>query len=186
MSLKIKNFWMLLALLVSASVFTGCDSDDPTPVNEEELITTVNVTFTNTADAGDVVVAKFLDLDGEGGNDPVITDPTLRADATYTVTVAFLNESETPAEDITEEVEEEGEEHQIFMEVSEGLNLTYAYGDTDATGNPLGLTGTATTGAASDGTLNVVLRHEPTKPNNGLADAGGDTDISINFSVKIQ
>lgn len=186
MNLKIKNFWMLLALLVSASVFTGCDNDDPEPVNEEELITTVRVTFTNQANAGDVVVATFTDIDGEGGDDPITVNPTLSANATYTVGVEFLNESETPAEDITEEVEEEGDEHQVFMVVSGGLNLTYEYGDTDGNGNPLGLTGTAATGAASTGTLNVVLRHEPKKPNTGLADAGGETDITVDFAVTIQ
>jgi hypothetical protein len=30
------------------------------------------------------------------------------------------------------------------------------------------------------------LRHEPTKPNEGLSDAGGETDIEATFSVIIQ
>jgi len=30
------------------------------------------------------------------------------------------------------------------------------------------------------------LRHEPTKPNTGLSDAGGETDISATFDVSVQ
>lgn len=177
---------MLFSLLLAVTIVTSCDDDDPEPVNEEELITTVNVTFTNQADQS-VVTATFRDLDGDGGNAPVITNPTLDANANYSVTVEFLDESDAnDVEDITEEVEEEGDEHQVFFVVGSGLNFTYTYGDTDGAGNPLGLIGTGATGAAGSGNLNIVLRHEPTKPNTGLSDAGGETDIDVTFNVTIQ
>jgi hypothetical protein len=38
----------------------------------------------------------------------------------------------------------------------------------------------------SSGTLTVTLRHEPTKPNTGLGDAGGETDIAATFNVTVQ
>lgn len=177
--------------MLAVLVFTGCDSDDPDPVDEPELITTLNVTFTNTADASDVVTASFRDLDGEGGNDGVTTNPTLSANAAYTVMVEFLNEADTPAEDITAEVREEDEEHQVFFITGSGLNFTYAYGDQDADNNPVGLTGTATVGAAGSGTLDVVLVHEPTKSatgvsNGDITNAGGEEDIRVQFTVTIQ
>ena len=187
MKLNFKNPWAILSLSLALVVMTGCDDDDPEPVNDEELITTVTVTFTNTADQS-VVTATFRDTDGDGGNAPDITQPgALAADATYNVTIAFLDESDaSDVEDITEEIDEEADEHQVFYVTSTGLNLTYAYGDTDGDQNPLGLVGTMTTGAASTGTLNIVLRHEPTKPNTGLGDAGGETDIDVTFNVTIQ
>ena len=80
----------ILGMFLMLSVFTACDSDDPEPVNEEELITTVELTFTNDNDASDVRTASFTDLDGEGGNDPIIDNISLMADATYTLTVKFL------------------------------------------------------------------------------------------------
>ena len=176
----------MLIVLVSS-----CKSDDPEPVNDEEVITTVRVTFTNTANAQDVVVATFTDLDGPGGNDGVTQHPTLSANSTYTTTIEFLNESETPAEDITEEVEEEDLDHQVFFVSGAGLNMTYAYGDQDSQGNPLGLTGTSTTAAASTGTLNVILIHEPNKSGTGVStgdptNAEGEEDISVVFNVTIQ
>ena len=189
-TLEIKSKW-LLSLLLAVLVITGCDSDDPDPVDEPELITTLNVTFTNTADASDMVTASFRDLDGEGGNDGVTTNPTLSANATYSVTVEFLNESVTPTEDITAEVREEDEEHQVFFISGSNLNFTYAYGDEDADNNPIGLTGTATIGAAGSGTLDVVLVHEPTKSATGVSggditNAGGEEDIRVQFTVTIQ
>ncbi len=45
---------------------------------------------------------------------------------------------------------------------------------------------TLTTGVAGTGTLTFTLRHEPTKPNTGLSDAGGETDITVTFDVTIQ
>ncbi len=191
--LEIRLNWLvsLMTAMMVVLVMSGCDSDDPDPVDEPELITTMNVTFTNTADASDVVTASFRDLDGEGGNDGVTTNPTLSANATYTVTIEFLNESETPAEDITAEVREEDEEHQVFFIAAAGLNFTYAYGDQDADNNPIGLTGTATIGAASSGTLDVVLVHEPMKSAAGVSsgditNAGGEEDIRVPFTVTIQ
>lgn len=180
--------YFLLAML-AVSVFS-CDSDDPEPVHEEELITTLKVTFTGTGNTTGTEVATFQDLDGEGGDDPVITNPTLEANGTYNVTVEFLNETESPAEDITEEVEEEDDEHQVFF-VATGAEFTYAYNDEDGDGNPLGLDGTATTGTAGAGTLQVLLIHEPNKSGEGVADgdptnAGGETDISVTFNLTIQ
>lgn len=180
----------ILGMFLMLSVFTACDSDDPEPVNEEELITTVELTFTNDNDASDVVTASFTDLDGEGGNDPIIDNISLMANATYTLTVKFLNEEETPAEDITEEVEEEDEDHQVFY-VATGAEFTYAYGDQDSNQNPLGLTGTVTTGAASNGTLQVILIHEPNKTAAGVRDgdptnAGIESDIDVTFNLSIQ
>ncbi|WP_420388369.1 hypothetical protein [Roseivirga sp.] len=185
--LKLK--WLLvLAVVLSIS---ACDNDDPEPVNEEELITTVRVTFTSTGATDEVIVATFKDLDGPGGNAPEITNPTLSANNTYSVSVEFLNETETPAEDITEEVSEEAKEHQVFFEVASALNFTYSYNDTDGDGNPIGLSGNVTTGDASSGTMAVVLIHEPNKSASGVSsgdatNAGGEEDVRVSFTVTIQ
>lgn len=183
---KLNWVFILLALFAISS----CDDDDPEPVNEEELITTVRVTFTPST-GGTAIVASFQDFDGPGGSSPLTNNPSLAANTTYNVSVQFLNETETPTEDITEEVEEEADEHQVFFVVGSGLNLTYAYGDQDGNGNPLGLAGTVTTGNASTGTMDVVLVHEPNKSATGVAagdptNAGGEEDVRVTFTVTIQ
>ena len=175
----------MYALLSIAMI--GCSDDDTAPevINDEEVITTV--IFTLTPESGDQVVLTTVDLDGDGPDEPVTTVVGNFAENTqYQGAVRFLNETETPAEEITEEVLEEADEHQVFYTTTDGLNIETQYEDEDSQGNPLGLQITLPTGAASQGSLPVTLRHEPVKPNDGLDSAGGETDIATSFDVTIE
>lgn len=173
-----------LSFLVVGFVSCSNDDDNPEPIDEEEVITTMNVTLTAT---GSPILLQSQDLDGDGPNAPVITvSGSLNANTTYNGSIELLNETETPAEDITEEVEEEDEEHQFFFSTS-GAVTGVDYDDVDGDGNPVGLSFTLTTGDAGNGTLQITLRHEPKKPNDGtLADAGGETDIAQSFSLVVE
>lgn len=182
-----KNNLFKVAFLATAAVFISCEDDDPVSINEEEVITTVEYELVNNADANDIVTLLSTDNDGDGPNLPVVTvSGPFTAGAVYSGDVEFLNETETPAEDITEEVEEEGDEHEVFYIVN-AADISIAKTDTDDDGNPLGLVTTLTAGTAGAGTLTIVLRHEPNKPNNGtLTDAGGETDVQVEFDVTVQ
>lgn len=179
---------ILAAIAITGLVFTGCSNDDdaPAPVNEEEVITTLSVTLVPTA-GGNTITLTSRDLDGDGPDAPVVTvSGNLAANATYTGAVAVLNETETPAENITLEVVEEDLEHQFFFVAGGNLDITTNGFNLDSDGNILGTTFNVTTGAASTGTYTVTLIHEPMKPNTGVADAGGETDIEVTFDVTIQ
>lgn len=177
--------------LAGALAFSACDDDDdPTPVNEEEVITTATLTLSPAVGGGIPVMMSFRDLDGDGGNAPIITGGTLAANISYNYTLVLLNEQATPAENITTEVEEEGDEHQFFFRPT-GVNLSHSYGDVDENSRPIGITGTLTAGAASTGTLTVTLRHEPNKTAEGvlagnITNAGGETDIEVIFPVTVR
>lgn len=178
-----RNFFYAAAALT----LLACESDDlPEVINEEELITTVEVTLTNTTDPNNVVVYKRVDLDGDGPGQPIFTTTgNVQANATYTGATRFLNETTNPVEDITVEVAEEATEHEVFY-LPTVSGLTISKTDLDSDGNPLGLRFTARTAAAGTGNLTVVLRHEPKKPNNNtLSDAGGETDVQVVFSVNV-
>ncbi len=182
------KFKFLSVLFFSGLLFTACSSDDdvPEPVNEEEVITTLTVSLSTDGSATPITLIT-RDLDGDGPNPPVITvSGNLAAGTTYNGTIVLLNETVTPPENITEEVEEEDDEHQFFYTVGSGLNVTTEYGNFDGDGNPLGTEFTLITGAASSGTLTFTMRHEPKKPNTGLADAGGETDIAASFNVTVK
>lgn len=181
-----KKFTTLLVVLTI--VFASCKNNDPEPVNEEEVITTVIVTLTPTA--GTPVTLTYRDLDGDGPNAPVITGGTLVAGTTYTGAIQVLNETETPAEDITEEIEEEDDEHQFFFSFTNGVATT-AYTDLDGNNNPIGLAFTLTAGAAGQGDFTVILLHEPDKTAPGVAggeptNAGGETDVEATFPITVQ
>ena len=189
-----KTFRYIFIFFMISSFIVGCkkdDDDDPTPVipNEEELITTVIYTLTDDT-TGTTYEFRFTDLDGDGSNAPVVTSDSIPANSKFTAKVEFLNETETPAEDITEEIMEEDTEHQLFFTVT-GANYTIEYSDTDPDGNPLGLETAVTSGATGNGSLSIVLRHEPNKNAPGVSDgditnAGGETDIEVDFPLNIR
>ena len=182
-----KNLKLLAALFIAMTIFISCDDDDDIiPVNEEEVITTMTVTLTPAA-GGTNITLQTRDLDGDGPNPPEITvSGNLTSGISYNGSIVLLNETEDPAENITEEVEEESDEHQFFYTIGGALDATTTYENFDGDGNPLGTEFSLDAGDASTGTLTFTLRHEPNKPNDGLADAGGETDITATFNVTIE
>ena len=182
-----KNYFKLISIALFTLLFVACSSDDdaaPEPVNEEELITTMIVTLNGPYS----VVLTYRDLDGADGPgaETLTVSGALTANTTYDGSVRLLNESEEEVEEITEEIEEEDDEHQFFYTIGSGLDITTEYADEDENGNPVGLAFTLTTGVASSGALTFTLKHEPMKPNTGLEDAGGNTDIAVSFDVEVQ
>lgn len=180
------NIFIYLSILC-IGLFTACNPDDEL-VNDEEVIT--SLVYTLTSASGDIVTLTYTDADGEGGLPGVAVGGTFQANTTYAGVVQVLNTLEDPAENITEEVEEEDLEHQFFY-VSTLDGLSVAYGDEDSEGNPLGIITTLTTGDAGTGTLTVSLIHEPNKSGENVsagnpANAGGETDIEVSFDIDVQ
>lgn len=185
-----------IALVFSTvAIFTSCSDDDnkSTPVNEEELITTVKVTLTN---GTNIITLTSKDLDGPDapGATEITVDGPLLANTTYTGKVELLNETETPVEIVSEEIEESAQEkldHQFFFAAIPSLLGTFTYADLDGEGNPIGLRFTFTTGAASTGSLSVILRHLPNKSATGVSsgditNAGGSTDAQAIFPITVE
>ena len=191
-----KNFFqvkplVLSSIFISLITIVSCsdDPEDPIVENEEEVITTLTYTLTP-SEGGSAVVLTYQDLDGDGAGEPTITNGTLSASTVYSGVLTLFNETEDPAESITEEIDEEDDEHQFFFS-STITDLQVAYADTDGDGNPVGLATTLTTSVAGSGTLTITLRHEPEKSASGVASgditsAGGETDISVTFTITVE
>ncbi|MBT3871419.1 MAG: type 1 periplasmic binding fold superfamily protein [Flavobacteriaceae bacterium] len=179
-----KKVKFLTISIFAIALFASCSDDDvPEPVNEEEVITTLTVTLDSGSGS---VVMQYQDLDGDGPDAGTVTvSGPLSANTSYDGSIVLLNETEDPAENVTEEIEEEDLDHQFFYTVGSGLDVTTEYTSFDSAGNELGLTFELNTAGASSGGLTFTLRHEPNKPNTGLADAGGETDIEVTFSVAV-
>lgn len=194
-----------LPLLLVALAACGDPGDGTGGDNEQEVITTVQLTFTP---AGGVpLVFEFDDPDGDGGS-PGTADPIeLPAGASYTVDVAFINGLGTVPEDITLEVADEATEHQVFFTgtavngpatANTSAPLVHSYADMDANGLPIGLTNTIATQAGS-GTLTVTLQHMPPEQppaksadtteavkSGGFSAIGGEPDAKVDFPVTVQ
>ena len=159
--------------------------ENPTNPNEQELITTFKIVFTDTNGVLPNVEAQFVDIDGPGGNNPTVFD-TIRlvANTTYNATITLLNESVIPTQDITAEVEEEGVDHLFCFDLTNGLNAVITRTDSDANSLPIGITSQWILGTASTGTSTIRLRHQP-GVKNGQCDPG-ETYIELNFHTVIQ
>jgi hypothetical protein len=196
---------LTLALALTGAV--GCDVSDPDDENEGEVITTVRLTFTPEGGGAPVVAAH---ADPENDGNPVIDDIALDSGVSYTLTVKFENELEDPAEDITEEIEDEDDEHQVLVygdavdgPASAGgadAFLTHTYNDEDDNGFPVGLDNTIVADAAGTGELRVMLRHLPPENDtavknadiaadfaaDGAAGIPGDVDADVAFDVTVE
>lgn len=183
---NIKTYITVLGLLITLSFsFTACnDVEDPPAPNEEELITTVKLTFTNAADSSDIRTFTFADPDGEGGNAPTIMDTIrLAANSTYTLTTQFLDESDpNDVEDITAEVREEANEHLVCYTVSGETTLIRT--DKDGNNLELGLNADVTTKNSGSESFTVSLKHQPSIKN-GTCDVG-ETDVEVTFVLEIE
>lgn len=196
-----------LLLPVVPVTLAGCpDIENPDDtINDGEVITTVELTFTPTA--GTALVFAHADPENDGA--PVI-DPIVLPLGAYTLGVRFLNELEDPAEDITVEVEAEGFEHQVLVYGSgvaseaTGDNVAalaaVSYDDADDNGLPVGLAHTIDATTAGTAELQVMLRHLP--PENGTAAKnetvagdfasggsiaiGGEVDADVTFPFTVQ
>ena len=182
-----KTVWTkLLFVLVLGFAVSACDSDDPDEdgPGEEELITRVTVTLTP-AGGGSAITVSANDPDGDGTNFQ-IDDLTLSANTTYTGSIEVSDEIN--GEDITEEIEEEADEHQFFFFPGGGVAnlLTVTATDLDGNGLPVGLAFSLVVGdgASSSGTLRVVLSHYDEGPKDGVTQSD-ESDFDISFPVDI-
>lgn len=185
---------------ISLSIFTtflialsSCVDDDDSSVkpgtqitpNEEELITTVNLLF---RDTNGLLVDTFAfnDLDGDGGNPPVIDTIKLKSNSTFLLSLEFLDASDpNDIEDITAEIKAEDDEHLICFEPQNLVGLNIIRTDSDGT-YELGLESrwSIPSGAmVSNSKVKISLKHQP-NVKDGTCGVG-DTDVEIDFPIVI-
>ncbi len=200
---KFNNFSKIAILLASLTI-AGCKSDNddiPKKENDLEVITDVVLTFTNVADATDIVTAKAEDKDGAGINPLQIINPiNLSVSKSYILTYEILNKVVTPNVNITEEIEEEAVDHQLFYSFTNNAfgsptgdgNIDnpadpLTYNDFDKNGRKVGLLTTWTTSSTplSGGKFKVKLQHQPGLKNSTSGSTDGDTDFELEFDLNI-
>lgn len=189
--MKLQFARMAFGIFFFSVALTACNKDDDPEENEEELITTMKLTFVDAAGGSAPITYQYKDLDGDGGNAPTADEIVLAPSKTYNVTVQLLNETVTPAEDITTEVQAEADAHRFYYEPSGTANITVAGLNNDTNGVPVGITSVWTTGAAATGSIVVTLRHYAgNPPNKASADPvdspKSSTDVVGTFNTKIQ
>lgn len=180
---------LLIAVIIAAGI-SGCkEEDNPAvpPTHDEHAPPTTMVVVLKETGKSDSTKSLVRDTSVVKGK-PMIED-TLRVESgkTYSGYIMLWNESVTPIEDATHEIEEEKDEHLFVFTASDGANgrLSVSNLDKDSQGGDFGLTFSASvsgSGAAAGG-LRIQLRHYGASPKNGTT---FDTDIDQTFPVLIQ
>jgi len=177
----IKATTILIAIFIMAISYSSCKKKTTPPPNpnEEELITTFQIVFIDSAGVEPNVTAIYRDIDGDGGNAPSTWDSIrLKANTTYLANILLLDETKADIDTISNEVLEEGVDH-LFCFTQNGVNITTVATDTDLNGLPIGLQSKWKTGNMSTGSSQIVLRHQPDIKTGSCTP--GESDIDLTF-----
>jgi len=189
--MKKHNILSILIILIAVTI-VSCKKDPVAPVNESELITTVKLTLTDTAAPYTSYSFTWRDLDGDGGNAPVIDSINIPVGKVFAASLLLLDERTADVDTISNEIEEESVDHQFFYQSTPTDALTnFTYTSFDDDGKPLGSEfGFKTKATTTNATFRISLVHQPEKSAAGVAsgditNAGGETDIEVDFPVKL-
>jgi hypothetical protein len=178
-NIKLNLFALIIGGMLAFNLQSCKKDDDMKKDDEQELITSL---ILNLSENGNNSSFAWRDIDGAGGNPPVIDTIRLLANTTYNLSLEVLDESKNPVEEITEEINEEDEEHLFVFEDNAGL-LTITTVDMDSNGDPVGLENTLQTVNRGTGKLKISLKHESDKSN---PENTGETDIEVEMDYVVE
>jgi len=185
----------------------GTDLDITLPLiieegnEEEEVINEIILTFVPLS-GGDTIQGRFFDADGEGVGAPTVEDINLSVSTEYNMFITLTNTLGAEPEDVTEEIEEEDDEHMFFFEFTNNAfgspegdgNVdergdAVNYNDMDENGLPVGLSTNWVTRDMSivGGSFRIVLKHQPDQKTatSDVSVGGTDVDITIPLNVNL-
>jgi hypothetical protein len=196
------NRFFTSIIITLLAIFGACESNDPTKEDTPELITKITLSFVPEG-GGTTITATASDPDGEGVKDIEVDGPiNLEANKTYILKLTLINElaeQTAPEYNITDEVEEESDEHLFFFGWT---GLTFSdpagdgnvdnrqdavnYEDEDNDGLPLGLQTKWKTGIEpGSGTFRIILKHQPDLKSASSDVNTGETDLDVEFVINV-
>ncbi len=157
----------------------GCNQNE-----EEELITTIELLFTDPSDSTFQLTAVFTDPDGPGGNSPESDTIVLDTNHIYYVSLSVRNESDSSnIINLTPEILAEGDEHFICF-IPPIASFLISSTDSDGT-YPIGLNSKWESIGAVSSTVRVMIKHQPAGLKNGTC-VPGETDAEVDFPILVE
>ena len=195
-----KNNNKTIITIITILTISSCSKEDPKqqlPTNPQEVLTTILIKGYNQNDSLNTNYQfnyKWEDLDGDGGNLPVIDTLNLDSGIIYTCEITILDKTKTPFDTVSNAIEEEKNAHQFFFTPSANLTAKIKAEildfDTNIPSLPVGLSFNLNTKSNQSfttpilGSLNMVLSHYDGVPK--TIEKSSESDIDINFPVKLK
>ena len=180
--------WRLLLFTLLA--FACSDVKDPHDHDhdhEHEVMTRVVLTLADTHGHGS---QDFTWEDPNGDGNSTVEDIVLRDGETYEVQITIWNDLSDPSEEVTPEIIDEADEHQIFITAPDFIE--YSILDADSSGLDLGLEQEWVASIGS-GTITIGLRHMPEEDgvsvkteDMDLDNLPGAWDFNIDFPITVE
>lgn len=182
-----KTNFLKIAILSFSIGFSAmsCKEENPSPNEENELITTIRLRLTDSN--GGTLSAAWKDLTPNDGAGRTIDTLFLEDSTEYSGTIEFLDETKNPVMDLTEEIRNESKDHLIVYKTVSPLtndNLEVTRTDKDQNNFEIGLTYNFNTRFVGNGSLQVILRHQPGEKNG--TETPGDSDVDVLIPVVIR
>jgi hypothetical protein len=191
----------IIIAFISLTLLGSCkkseDAKVPIDNTPQEQITTVllrGYNKNNPADSNYFIAVKWEDLDGNGGNAPIIDSLLLDTGITYSMNLVLLDKTKTPVDTISNEVLERGSIHQLFYTPSSSLLAKVIVERLDKDNNspalPIGLQTQWNILTIPSytlpvlGTVNLVLSHYDGIPKTALPSP--ESDIDVTFPVRLK
>jgi len=196
-----KNSFILLSIgLVAASMLAGC-KDNTVPPKEDpgEIIDKITLIF-NPTDNNSAPVTVIARDDDAAGPDDMKADGPIELDATKSYDLFIQFENTLANGDISNEIQKEGDQHMIFFAFTSDVFSSPAgngnvdsrddpmnYLDKDDNGLPIGLQTSWITGlSGSQGTFEIVLKHQPDVKSATSDSQIGSTDVQFTWDISIK
>lgn len=163
----------MLAFATALIGFSACKKEE---VDEQENLNVLKIKIGATT-------FTWSDTDGAGGTAPKIDTIRLTPNGSFASEITIQDGSASPIKDFTPEIITEKNDH-LFVYKPTG-NLTVTDLSLDGNGKAFGQTATVKTTAAGNGSLQIILKHLPTKTASDPSTTG-ETDLEVSFPVVIK
>jgi hypothetical protein len=177
-----------LIFLIVAIGLVACEDN----CGEHSSIHVLRIQGDHPGDSAHIFVLSYYDSTMYPNGQESISASGFRSSIEYDAHAIFWNwyHAPTGGDAVNPDIECDAENHQVFYRISEGLDMTITYDDTDGNGNPLGIRTILTTGQPSSGQLTITLIHGPNKfadevSAGDITNAGGLVDFECTFDVEI-
>ncbi|MCW3127816.1 MAG: hypothetical protein JWO03_3474 [Bacteroidetes bacterium] len=161
----------------------SCKTDTPLSINE--YITTARVIAINQTDLT-IDTFQYINFNEAVANPPQYVDTIrLKANTIYSIQLKLMNEASNPSLDLSDSITALGDNHLIVYNMDPSSDMvTVKIKDKDSKGLPIGLMSTWQVKDTTNGSLRLILYHQPGSKNGTITP--GNVDFEADYPIVVK